>query len=136
MKLDFKFFDAYVLKFKDEFDEETGMLYVDKLNSKYSIIFVVLNDGKIDNETDTKLIYNLETGNLVSYLNFYNGYIENEILVNQEYCSDVEETFDYIPTLKEKIKAYKIYKHHLELEKLEKEKKLVKYKGKIICSPE
>ena len=136
MKPEFRFFDTYVLKFKDEFEEETGKLTVDGLNSKYSIVFIVLNDGKYDEDTNRLIIYNLETGNIVKYLNIYDGIIYNVICVNQEYCSDIEETFDYTPTWQERRKALKIYKRYLAMEQLEKEKKLVKYKGKIICEPE
>ena len=127
----------YVFKFKDYYDEFTGNLKVDCLKSKYSKVFIVLNDGRIDPDTNTRPVYNLETGNIVKYLDSDDCMIDDEIVLNQEYYSNEDNILAYNnPTKKEIRKAYEIYNHQLELYKLEQEKKLVRFKAKTIYCPE
>ena len=130
------FFEIFVFKYKDGYDRRTGELKIDNMNSKYTVVFTVVPENNWAININNCTFINLETGNEIKLLDTSAGYIHEEINLNQEYYSHDFEIIPYNNPNRSQIKrATEIYREIKAKEELEKQNKLIRFKGKTIYSP-
>ncbi|MBE6161107.1 MAG: hypothetical protein E7158_02650 [Firmicutes bacterium] len=127
----FTFFNILSFKYEGLYGE---VLKINYNSYRYRKCFIVNNASFYDEETHAPLIFFLETGDIIKYVDISPGYVNNTIYENQlyyiyEFDNPDEVLTKYDPTKKEYDKANDIYVKFLLEEELIKNKKLVRIKG-------